>query len=329
MTTATTRPGADTAPRPLTASGPLRGTAWVVWRRHRAALLTGILVTLAACAIFSYQRIGLMGFLGSTGAGPDTLHEEFQTRFSSAFNSDLQFLEMVPTVVAVFLGAPLIAAELERGTLQLVTTQSVSRGRWLATTLALPLTIVTACTTLLSVVFQWLWTPAHSLVVGGDWLNSGPFDVTGPVLVAKTLFLTACGIVIGKLLKRMIPAMVATAVVAVGVSVIWGERVLPSLGTLHSITSPFHGDGPDLAPDAVRMDDWVGTADGRLFGFSTCVHDAHPDACRAKMGIVNNVTQYLSFDQMPGMQWRGAAILLVLTAVALAFVVWQARRRPL
>ncbi|MYT30989.1 MULTISPECIES: ABC transporter permease subunit [unclassified Streptomyces] len=326
MSTATTHEAAAVGG---TTSGPLRGTLWLVWRRHRTALLTGILVTLAACALFSYQRIGLMGFLGGHDAGGTTLDEEFRSRFGSAFGRDLQFLEMVPVLVAVFLGAPLISSELERGTLRLVTTQSVSRGRWLAATLALPLTVVTVCTVLLSAVFQWLWSPAHSLVVSGDWLTSGPFDVTGPMLVAKTLFLTACGVALGKLIKRVVPAMLATAVAAAAVSVVWGAKVRPVLGTLRSTTYPYHGDGPHLAADTVRMDDWVATADGRLFGFGTCVHNAHPDACRAKLGIVNNVTQYFSYDQMPGMQWLGAGILLALTAVVLAFVVWRAHRRPL
>ncbi|SHL04982.1 ABC transporter permease [Streptomyces yunnanensis] len=327
MSTATTTHEAGTGGG--TASGPLRGTLWLVWRRHRAALLTGILVTLAACALFSYQRIGLMDFLGGKDAGTEALQEDFRSRFGSAFSSDIQFLQVVPVIVAVFLGAPLISAELERGTLRLVTTQSVGRGRWLAATLALPLTAVVVCTTLLSVVFQWLWTPARSLVVGGDWLSSGPFDVTGPVLVAKTLFLTAVGIALGKLIKRVVPAMLVTAFTAAAVSLVWGEKVRPLLGTAHSTTYPYNGNGPDLASDAVRIDDWVATADGRLFGFSTCVHDAHPDACRAKLGIVHRVTEYFSYDQMAGMQWLGTAALLALTALVLAFVVWRARRRPL
>ncbi|MER7988563.1 ABC transporter permease [Streptomyces noursei] len=327
MSTATTTPDAGTVAG--TTSGPLRGTVWLVWRRHRAALLTGILVTLAACALFSYQRIGLMDFLGGKTADPESLQEEFRNRFAGAFQADIQFLQAVPLIVAAFLGAPLISSELERGTLQLVTTQSVSRGRWLASTLAVPLTLVAACTVLLSLVFQWLWSPAHELVVSGDWLNSGPFDITGPVLVAKTLFLTACGIALGKLIKRMIPAMLATAFTVVVVNVIWGDKVLPKLGTLHDVTHPINGDSPGVPRGAVQMDDWVATADGRLFGFSTCVHDAHPDACRAAKGIVNHVTQYYDFDQMPGMQWLGAGILLALTALVLAFVVWRARRRPL
>ncbi|KUL47753.1 transmembrane transport protein [Streptomyces sp. NRRL F-4489] len=327
MTTATT-PEAGTGRAPA-GSGALHGTLWLVWRRHRTALLAGVLATLAACAVFSYQRIGLMGFLGGHDAGADALADEFRTRFGSDFQGDIGFLQYVPVVVAVFLGAPLIASELERGTVHLVTTQSVGRGRWLATTLALPLTLVTACTTLLALVFQWLWTPARSLVVGGDWLNSGPFEVTGPVLAAKTLFLTACGIALGKLIKRVVPAMLATAFTAAAVSVVWGEKIVPLLGTPRRLVYPYDGDGPRLPSDAVNFDDWVATADGRLYGFGTCVHDANPDACRAKLGIVNHVTEYFSYDQMAGMQWRAAGILLALAAAVLAFVVWRARRRPL
>ncbi|MCZ0970638.1 ABC transporter permease [Streptomyces albulus] len=327
MSTATTTPEAGTVTG--TASGPLRGTVWLVWRRHRAALLTGILVTLAACALFSYQRIGLMEYLGTKTAGLGSSGDDFRIRFGGTFEADIQFLEAVPLIVAAFLGAPLISSELERGTLQLVTTQSVSRGRWLASTLAVPLALVAACTLLLSLVFRWLWLPGHELIVSGDWLNSGPFDATGPVLVAKTLFVTACGIALGKLIKRMIPAMVATAFTVVVVDVIWSDKVRPKLGTLHDLTYPINGESPGVPRGAIQMDDWVATADGRLFGFSTCVGDAKPEACRASKGIVNHVTQYYNFDQMPGMQWLGAGILLALTALVLAFVVWRATRRPL
>ncbi|MFB7633445.1 ABC transporter permease subunit [Streptomyces sp. NPDC056149] len=327
MTTATTH--LETAASPGVRTGPLRGVLWLVWRRHRAALLTGILVTLAACALFSYQRIGLTEFLGGQNATRAVFNDDFLRSYGPMFNGDIQFLQLIPVAVAVFLGAPLISSELERGTLRLVTTQSVSRGRWLAATLALPLTIVIACTALLATVFQWLWSPAHSLAVGGDWLHSGPFDVTGPMLTAETLFLTACGVALGKLIKRTVPAMAATAVAAIVMSVVWGEKLMPKLGTLRSLTYPVNGEAPALPDDVIRMDDWVATADGRLFGFGTCVNDAHPDACRADKGIVNHVTQYLTFDQMPGMQWLGAGILLALTAVVLAFVVWRARRRPL
>lgn len=254
--------------------------------------------------------------------------DEFQNSFGTMLKNDIQFLELLPVLAGIFLGAPLIAGEQERGTVKLVTTQSVSRGRWIAATLGLPLALVALCTTLLSAAFTWLWSPAHALVADGDWLESGAFDTTGPVPVAKTLFLTACGIALGMLIKRVTAAMAATVVLTALVSVVWTEKVRPLLGTLRSVSYPYDGDGPRLPAAAVRIDDWVSTADGKLYGFGTCVH-GDAEACRAKLGIVNRVTQYFDYGQMAGMQWLGAGILLALAAVILSFVVWQAHRRPL
>lgn len=322
---------ADGGPAGAVRRGLLRGLPWLVWHRHRSLLRIALLITVAGCATFAYQRIGLMDFLhtkGASSAAGGPVSNEFQNSFGTMLKNDIQFLELLPVLAGMFLGAPLIAGEQECGTVKLVTTQSVSRGRWIAATLGLPLALVALCTTLLSAAFTWLWSPAHALVSDGDWLESGAFDTTGPVPVAKTLFLTACGIALGMLIKRVTAATAATVVLTALVSVVWTEKVRPLLGTLRSVSYPYDGDGPRLPAAAVRIDDWVSTADGKLYGFGTCVH-GDAEACRAKLGIVNRVTQYFDYGQMAGMQWLGTGILLALAAVVLAFVVWQAHRRPL
>ncbi|MEU8782118.1 ABC transporter permease subunit [Streptomyces sp. NPDC048637] len=320
-------PGSAPAPR----RELLHGLPWLVWRRHRTLLRLALVVTVVGCATFAYQRFDLMDFLHSRGTTPDAdgqLADDFQNSYGQLFDSGSQLLEYLPVLLGVFLGAPLIAGEQEHGTIKLVSTQSVSRGRWVFATLTLPLTVAVLCSALLSAAFTWLWTPAHHLALGGDWLTGGAFDSTGPVPVAWTLFLTACGIALGMLLKRVVRAMAATAVLAAVTSLVWSELLIGRLGTLRSVSYPYDGDGPDLPPGAVRMDDWVSTADGKLYGFGTCVH-GDTEACRAKLGIVNRVTQYFDYGQMAGMQWLGAGILLALAAVVLTFVVWRAHRRPL
>lgn len=50
-------------------SGPriiLHGLPWVVWRRHRATLLAGLVITVVGGALFAYQRIGVMDFVNLT-----------------------------------------------------------------------------------------------------------------------------------------------------------------------------------------------------------------------------------------------------------------------
>ncbi|MFE3885088.1 ABC transporter permease subunit [Streptomyces lydicus] len=332
---ADTSTGADTGSGPAPAAalrrGLLHGLPWLVWRRHRALLRTGLLITVAGCATFAYQRIGLMDFLHAKGASAGAGSRgatEFQNTFGTMFSRDVDFLQLLPLLAGLFLGAPLIAGEQEHGTLKLVTTQSASRGRWLAATLGLPLALVVLCMTLLSAAFTWLWSPAHALVADGDWLESGAFDTTGPVPVATALLLTSCGIALGMLLKRVTAAMAATFVLSLAATVIWDEKVPRLLGTLRSVSYPYDGDGPSLPAASVRIDDWVSTANGRLYGFGTCT-TGDTGACRAKLGIVSRVTQYFDYGQMAGMQWLGAGILLALAAVVLACVVWRAHRRPL
>ncbi|MFG2532585.1 ABC transporter permease subunit [Streptomyces sp. NPDC048516] len=334
VTPGVTDTAADTGRGPAPAAAArrelLHGLPWLVWRRHRALLGTGLLITVAGCAAFAYQRIGLMDFLHTKGAsaGPGSeVSTEFQNTFGTTFSRDIGFVQLLPLLAGMFLGAPLIAGEQERGTLKLVTTQSASRGRWIAATLGLPLALVVLCTTLLSAAFTWLWSPAHALVADGDWLESGAFDATGPVPVATALFLASCGIALGVLIKRVTAAMAATAVLAVATNVIWDE-VRPLLGTLRSVSYPYGGDGPSLPAASVRIDDWVSTADGKLYGFGTCT-TGDAEACRAKLGIVSRVTQYFDYGQMAGMQWLGAGILLASAAVVLACVVRRAHRRPL
>ncbi|MGW3009370.1 ABC transporter permease subunit [Streptomyces sp. NPDC001219] len=312
--------------------GLLHGLPWLVWRRHRALLRTTLVVTAVGCAVFAYQRIGVQDFLHDHGGTPDAdgrLYTEFQSRFGRMFGLDFALVQYLPVLFGIFLGAPLISAEQEHGTVKLVTTQSVSRSRWIAAALGLPLAVAALCTAALSAVLTWLWAPAHALVNGGDWLTGGAFDSTGPIPVARTLFLAACGVALGMLIKRVVPAMAATALLTAVTGLLWAERVRPRLGTLRSSTYPYGSDsGPALPPDAVRMDDWVSTADGRLYGFGTCT-GGDAQACRAKLGIVSRVTQYLDYGQMAGMQWLGAALLLALTAAVLAFVVRRTHRRPL
>ncbi|MEV6568378.1 ABC transporter permease [Streptomyces kronopolitis] len=330
--TAGARP-ADTAPAPGGAAPRrtlLHGLPWLVWRRHRTLLLLVLVATAVGCVTFVWQRPGLVDFLHTHGTAPGvhgTVGDTFEHAYGRLFSTGRQLLAALPVVAGVFLGAPLIAAEQEQRTLVLVSTQSVSRGRWAAATIGLPLAVIVLCTALLSAAFTWLWAPAHLFVDGGDWLTGGLFESTGPVPVALALFLTVCGIALGMLLRRTVPAMAGTFVLALVTGFVW-DRFRSGLGTLRSISYPFGSEGPSLPSGAVRVDDWVSTADGRLYGFGTCT-TGDTEACRARLGIVHHVAQYFDYGQLAGMQWRGAGILLALTVPVLAFVVWRVRRRPL
>ncbi|MEU3712709.1 ABC transporter permease subunit [Streptomyces catenulae] len=313
-----------------TSGGLLHGLPWLVWRRHRAALTGGIIVTVLASAFFVYEHFAVVDLVQQYGSQPgERASTKFGNDFGRIFRVGAGLLTFLPAIIGLFLGAPLIAGEQEHGTIRLVTTQSVSRARWIVTTLALPLGVVTLCTTALSLSYWWMWVPARSLAFTGDWLNGGPFDITGPMLPAKSLFFAVCGIALGMLLKRLLTSMVATVVFMAAFSIVW-DRVPAHLAALRHAFAPLEHEVL-IASDAINMDSWVATADGTFYGIGTCLESTEgaTDACRAKMGITQSVTDYFGFDQMVGMQWRGSAILFALTALILGFVAWRAHRRPL
>ncbi|MGW7070552.1 ABC transporter permease [Streptomyces sp. NPDC054855] len=308
--------------------GLLHGLTWLVLRQHRTTTwIVAALVVLGSAAII-YERGQMADMLAGMG-WPDKDVSLSQAPQSYVYIA--QALGALPIVLGVFIGAPLIASDQEHGTAHLVTTQSVPRRRWLAAKLVWCLALVLAASLVLSTLFFWWWEPYRSLLLS-EWLSGSVFDNTGPVLAALSLFLTISGIAIGMLLRRVLPAMLATFFFALVVQVAWGQ-LRDRLATPRVITWPLHGDTPNLvnSSSVVEADRWVGTADGQLYPWSTCVEatEKASTACAEERGIVHNVVEYFGYDQMPAMQWTGAGVLLGATAAVAVFILWWASRRPL
>ncbi|WP_406145827.1 ABC transporter permease subunit [Streptomyces sp. NBC_01012] len=324
MSTTLTDPPAPTARS--TRPRILRGLTWLVLRQHRATLICVLALTALGTLWIVYQRAQLNDVLAAAGwpekSPPLPVVGESYSRLTA-------LLTLLPGVLAVFLGAPLIAADQEQGTVQLVTTQSVTRRRWLVAKLGWCLLITLVSCSVLSAVFTWWWRPHHALL-SSSWMDASAFDTTGPVLPALGLFLTAAGFTIGILLRRVLASMVVTFVFCVVTQTAWGMyRTL--LGTTRTFTYPLDSPLPARFDDAYEVDRWVGSADGHLYGWGSCAEatEKATDACIKEKGIVNDVFEYLDYDQMVTMQWTGAALLLAGTAILTAFALWWATRRPL
>ncbi|MER5501177.1 MULTISPECIES: ABC transporter permease [unclassified Streptomyces] len=319
-TTRTETPRTERAPRPRL----LHGLNWLVVRQHRAALLSLLGATVLGSIWLVYERSRMKDVLASAGSGRELVN----------FDSDgvalvISALGALPLLLAVFIGAPLIAGDQEQGTAQLVTTQSVSRLRWVTTKIAWVYGAVLVTGAVLSAVFTWWWKPDRS-VFSYDWSSGSIFDSTGPVLPALCLFLTAAGITIGALVRRLLPAMATTLFFAWALGVFWDEMIV-NLAPTRTLVYPLNADMPAQLDESMEVDRWIGSADGQLYGWGLCAEPTEKasDACIEKHGIVNNVYEYLGFDQMPAMQWTGAGILLAGTVVLTAFVLWRVSRRPL
>src|SRR5947208_2362563 len=116
--------------RPHLRGGGGGDMTWLAWRQNRAqALLVAALLALAAVAL-AIQRMATASF------GP-------QWTPGGGFNTLVVFeiiaMILVPGLIGIFLGAPLVARELETGTHRLAWAQSISRTRWLLLALAIVL----------------------------------------------------------------------------------------------------------------------------------------------------------------------------------------------
>ncbi|MDH6217678.1 ABC transporter permease [Streptomyces pseudovenezuelae] len=313
----------------------LSGMTWLVWRQHRAAFWTILAAIALSVAWIVYQRGQLVDFLDGYGYPGKSLDEaggKFQ-QYKDAFSFVSTGLQAIPILLGVFLGAPLIAGDLENGTAKLVAAQSMSRTRWLATKLALAGLVVVVSTGVLSAVFGWWWNPVKSEITVMDWTSGAAFNTTGPVPVALTLFSVFGGVAIGAVLRRTLPAMVVTFGFTVVLQLVWGY-LLMSLGNVITVTTNKGVMGesafPPIPKSAYQIDESYLTSGGDLLGWSTCSGsktDAARQVCLDKADVVGWSVDYLPMSQMNGMQWFGASILFALTAGVVAFLFFWGRKR--
>ncbi len=121
---------------------------WVSWRQHRGQAIAclGLLVALTVYAVIestsmrtAFSHDDLSACLArSQGTACPAGVQAFMNEFGSAINIAFWSVALiVPGLIGVLVGAPLIARELEYGTWRLAWSQSVPRARWLAVKLAL------------------------------------------------------------------------------------------------------------------------------------------------------------------------------------------------
>jgi hypothetical protein len=126
-----------------------------------------------------------------------------------ALHGALPFIvAIVPALVGLFFGAPLIARELETGTFGLVWTQSVTRKRWLTAKLGLVGIVAMAIGGLLTWMADWWASPLDA--VNQDRFGVANFSFHGIAPIGYAAFAFALGVTAGALLRRTVPAMAVT-----------------------------------------------------------------------------------------------------------------------
>jgi hypothetical protein len=194
--------------------------------------------------------------------------EELNRRLSDA--QSLGALVMSPMLLvtfamALFLGVPVIARELERGTVRLAWWLTPSRWRWYFARL-LPILIVVAVLTFAVGVAVDRMFAANNPTVDLSQSFDG-YGARGGLLAARAFFVFAVGVFVGSFIGRTLPAVIIAALVATiglygGISV--HERIL--VGEAVQVPADMQGDSSPQPGDKFIDQKFV-LADGTLVGY--------------------------------------------------------------
>ncbi len=243
---------------------------WLTWRQYRTQILVAV-GALAALAIILVLSGPSLAHLYSTSVATCKAHNDCASAKAAFLQHDSTLrttlgvvLLVVPGIVGVFWGAPLIARELETGTYRLAWTQSVTRTRWLVVKVGLVGLAGISVAGLLSLMVTW-WSAPFDRVTMNPFAS---FDERDIVPVAYAVFAFALGVTIGILTRRILPAMATTAVAFVAIRLVVFFLVRPNLN------APLHLTVPDIigaSPATPNPRDWITStqtinAAGRVIG---------------------------------------------------------------
>jgi len=208
----------DVSLRPV----PWQRMGWVTWRQHRATLVS-VAVFLGALAVLLYLAgRQLRSAHAAAIAACHTASSLACPPAIVAFNGTNGFLangfmpQAVPVLIGAFAGAPVLARELETGTFRYAWTQGFGRWRWTLAKLVPLAVALAAAAWVFSLLLNWYYQPyfaaGNQNLSLEEWtpFSPGLFDLRGIGFAAWTLVAFAIGALAGMLIRRVVPAIVAT-----------------------------------------------------------------------------------------------------------------------
>jgi ABC-type transport system involved in multi-copper enzyme maturation permease subunit len=324
---------------------------WLTWRQFRVQAISAAVV-LAVAAVYlvilgaqirhTYNTD--LALCRTSQGGCTSLMAEFTNKYKLQVELFDVLLIVAPGIIGIFWGAPLVARELEAGTLRLVWNQSVTRRRWLATKLLVLALASMAAAGLSSLLLTWAAAPVDR--IQADRFHVLLFGARNIVPVAYAAFAFVLGTSVGLVIRRTVPAMAVTLVVFAVVQVLVPTMLRPHLitpvtGTLQMTTSDFAalsflGQDADisglqipgawvvstsdlLAPDGQRVN---------LQQYNDCVSGSIPQtsACLAKLDLHVQVA-YEPPDRYWDLQWLESGVFLLLGALLAGFALWRIQGR--
>jgi hypothetical protein len=253
-------------------------------------------------------------------------------------------LQAVPALIGAFAGAPLLARELETGTFRYAWTQGFARWRWTLAKLVPLAVVIAVAAAAISVLFSWYYQPYFA--TGNQALSlseapplaAGLFGLRGVAFAAWTLAAFAIGALAGMLIRRVVPAIVATLAAYTGLALVAGNFLRQ-----HYLTPPLTSN-PNVPGSALVLSQWW-THGGRFAFAGQPPNDLLMRLCpNAPAGVLGKPlhqtffqclaqhgyrtwTSYQPASRFWPFQWIEGGWLLALSALLIAVTVWLVRRR--
>ena len=342
---------------------------WVTWRQFRGgAIAAGIALAVLAITLavtgphiaHLYDSSGVATCTASTCAQLTTQFLNAVPPFDQVLYAlCLGIMALVPGLIGVFWGAPLITREIEARTLPLAWNQSVTRTRWLAWKLGLTGLAAMTAAGLLTLMVTWWSGPADS-ALEVPYGHRTSFQRLAPVLfdtraiapIGYAALAVALGAFAGLLLRRTVPALASTLTAFAAIQFSWPNWIRPHLITavttsrpltvadfgtiriLNSSTMTVAGTGQLGQPGAWVLSSHVVGPSGAAYAgppIQACLDGSSSSQCFASLAKLHlmQVFSYQPADRFWNFQWSETAIftgLAVLLAAACLLLV--NRRRP-
>jgi hypothetical protein len=334
----------DASLRPV----PWRRMAGVTWRQHRIAL-AGVAVLLGALAVYEWLtgeslHHAYAAVIACHPAGSPACQGPVDSyNYMENFLANGQLLQVVPPLIGAFVGAPVLARELETGTFRYTWTQGFGRWRWALAKLVTLAAAPAAAAGAFGALVSWHYQPyfaARNQALG--LFEMSPFDASlfnlrEVALPAWMLAAFAIGALAGMLIRRVLPAIVATLTAYAGLAFATGlylrEHYLMPLLTTSS----------NVPGTAWIISQWW-TKDGRFAfaGFPPgnilnqfCSSGPRPSGkgggpsftqCLAPHGYTQ-WTSYQPASRFWPFQWIEGGWLLALSVLLIAATLWLVHRR--
>src|SRR5450755_3605460 len=221
---------------------------WLTWRQFRtqavvlAAGLSAFAILLLVTGphlVTMYRQSAFGTCRSNCGASAATFLNALgqDTTYRLVYILGAALVILLPAVIGLFWGAPLITRELETGSFRLAWNQSVTRERWLAVKLGILGLASMAAAGLLSLILGWWASPIDDAAgfsgTGGFQSRFFPLDfgTRGIAPIGYAAFAFTLGVLVGLMIRRTVLAMGVTLAVIVAVQIAFPLVVRPHLIT--------------------------------------------------------------------------------------------------